>query len=172
MADFPTQGITSSHSGGMISTASELVGLHVTAAASTAWPSINLAIFFPLRLAVPKTVYKLAVGCGTGSGNNFDVGIYDVAGNRLVSSGATARTATSEVVVDVTDTYLDAGLYYLAVAADSVSTMTCFALGTASVARLVGAMEAASSYVLPSTVTYAAITGSAVPSASAYLYPA
>ena len=134
-------------------------GMLHTAIGAGAWPSANRAHFVPFRLPRPETVCKLACGTGTGTTGNFDLGIYDAGGNRMVSSGSTAKTtATSERIVDVTDTLLLPGLYYLAMATDGVTNY--LALGVnAAFAKLMGAREVNTAFALPSTVTFATNTG-------------
>jgi hypothetical protein len=94
---FPLYGGTS------ISTATSMLGVFGNGinAVSTAWPSANLAIFIPIRVPSPVMVCKLAMGAGATAAGNFDMGIYDRFGNLLVSSGATAKSATTEQILDV-----------------------------------------------------------------------
>lgn len=172
MSDWPPVRPLEAYGGGVISTASALVTLRVTPT-STAWPSANLAIFIPFTLAVPVTVYKMAMGAGATAAGNFDIGIYDAAGNRLVSSGATAKGSSVEHILDVTDTVIGPGTYYLAMAADGTNNYAVMVpSGTSPVplqkTRLAGVMGVASSYVLPATVTYAAATLAPIPLIAAY----
>lgn len=88
-----------------------------SSAASAAWPSANLAILVPFRLPAPLLVQRLFLLNGATASGNVDIGIYDVAGTRLLSTGSTAQSGTSAVQsVDVTDTPLAAGVFYLALA--------------------------------------------------------
>lgn len=139
-----------------------------------AWPEANLAIYLPVRIQSPVTVYKITIGCSGTAGGNFDVGIYDRAGNRRVSSGSTARSASSEVVCDIADTRLGPGLYYAALAADSTDTYVMVTgAGTAPVptqrARLVGALQESSAFALPATATFAACGYGVLPTMSLHL---
>lgn len=173
MADFPDVQALESIQGDILSVASLLAA---GSSGSTAWPSANLAIFVPVRLAVPRTVYKIIIGAGSVAGGNFDVGIYDSGGNRLVSSGATARSATTEHVLDITDTVIGPGTFYLAMAADGTDAYRLFTpSGTSPVplqkTRLIGVMGVATSYVLPATVTFAAATLAPYPQIIALLRP-
>lgn len=168
MADFPEISPWDLTAGAVVSTVQTMPGIWNTVPASTAWVT-NLAVFVPVRVPQQVTVYKMAVGMGTGTGGNFDVGIYDASGNQLVSSGATARPgATQESVVDVTDTTIGPGIYYLALAGDGTSTYQCFGM-TLQPGRLTGSVQMASAYVLPATATYAALSNALVPSIGAYL---
>lgn len=141
-----------------------------TGAAAGNWPSANRALFVPFRVPVPVTVYQMACGTGTGTTGNFDLGIYDKAGNRVVSTGTTAKTtASSERIVNVTDTQLLPGMYYLAMSTDGVTGYVQVGSGSnLGYAKLSGMREAASSFVLPSTVTYASVTAAYMPCIAAY----
>jgi hypothetical protein len=116
----------------------------------------------------------MVIGCGSAAGGNFDVGIYDAYGNKIVTSGATARTANSEVVLDITDTVLDAGKYYFAMAADGTNNYSMITpSGISPVplqkSRLYGMLQMATAYTLPDPVTFAAATSSPIPMIAAYL---
>ena len=151
--------------------------MFATAPASTAWPSANLAIFVPTIVHETVTVYKMAAGAGATAGsNNFDIGIYDAGGNRLVSSGATAKGASTEHIIDVTDTVLHPGLYYLAMSADGTGNYVMITpSGTSPVplqkTKLVGVMTMATAYTLPATATFATSATALVPIIAAYLRP-
>ena len=162
--------------GGVISSASMTRGFFVSAPASSAWATANTAIFVPIRVPMPVTVYKLAIGAGSTASGNFDVGIYDASGNRLVSSGATAKGASTEHILDITDTVIGPGLYYLALAASGTNNYVFYTpAGTSPVplqkARLLGCLEMATAYTLPATATFAAMTSANVPLIAAYLRP-
>lgn len=146
----------------------------ITAIAGVGWPSANRALFFPFRVPVPVTVYKMACGTGTGSTGNFDLGIYDAIGTRLVSTGSTAKTtASSDRIVDVTDTLLLPGLHYLAMATDGTTNYFGATPLTASPAsgKLFGMRQMDTAFPLPSTATFATITNGTMPLVSAYLRP-
>lgn len=149
--------------------------MSVTAATSTAWPAANLAIFVPVRIPFPVTVFKMVVGAGATAAGNFDVGIYDSNGNKLVSSGATAKGSSVEHIIDVTDTRIGPGVYYLAMSADGTNNYIMLTpSGTSPVPlqkiRLYGVLEATTSYVLPASVTFSAASSAvSVPAISAYL---
>lgn len=120
------------------------------------WPSSNLALFFPFRIATPQIAYKLIVGAGITATGNLDAGIYDRNGNRLVSIGATAKGSSTEQVLDITDTTLGRGLYYLALAGDNGTSNFVQATASVQKLRLLGVLQMASAYVLPASATFAA----------------
>lgn len=176
MGDWPAYGPTEIYAGGCISTLTCLSGISVTAPAAAAWPAANLALFVPFRLAVPVTIYKMVIGAGTTATGNFDVGIYDSDGDRIVSSGTTGKGASTEHVLDITDTQVGPGLYYLAMSADGTNNYAMvLPSGSAPVpvqkARLAGVLQAGGSFVLPATSTLAATTSSLIPNIAAYLRP-
>lgn len=171
MSDWP--GVTLNSANGSISTLSAVYNRISTLGASAAWPSANTAYFVPFALGSPFIARKMAFGCGTTAGGNCDVGIYDTEGNRIVSSGATARSASSEVIVDITDTYLDRGIYYMAMSHDGTNNIVFVTpSGTSPVplqkARLAGVVQMASAYVLPATATFAAVSSAIIPSVAIY----
>lgn len=138
---------------------------------STAWPNANDALFVPIAVPVPVTVYQMACGTGTGTTGNFDLGIYDVGGNLLVSTGSTAKTtANVERVVNVTDTVLLPGLYYLAMSVDDTGAYQAPAsIGNVGFVKLLGMRLVSTAFALPSTVTLATVTSTVIPCISAYL---
>lgn len=173
MSDWPAVSLTSFTQGGFISTNAALSSLANVAAASTAWPSANRALFVPIRLSAPLIVTKLAMGAGATAAGNFDVGIYDAQGNKIVSSGATAKVASAEQVIDITDTQIGPGLFYLALAADGTDNYTMVTpAGSSPVplqkARLYGMVQMDTAYTLPATATFAAATAAPVPCIAAY----
>jgi len=177
VSDFPIAGFFDGSPGVYISTVTALgMGGTQGVGASAAWPAANLAIFVPFRIARTVTVYKMATGAGATSAGNFDVGIYDAGGNRLVSSGATAKGNSVEHILNVTDTVIGPGLYYMAQSADGTNNyQIVIPSGTTPVplqkVRLAGVLNAATSYVLPATVTFAAATNVAIPVIAAYFLP-
>lgn len=95
--------------------------------ASTAVGTINQAWFYPFRLYETATVVKLSLVIGATAAGNIDIGVYDAQGNLLVSSGSTAQGSTSTLQsIDVTDTTLQPGTYWMAVMG-SDATGTWFA---------------------------------------------
>lgn len=109
--------------------------------ANVTWPSANKPMAVPFRVFKGMTVYQLGWYNGTGTiGDSYDIGIYDANWNRKVSSGSTAR-ATASVIqwMDVTDTFLAIGKYYVV---QSTSGVTASQLRAVAVALTVGTMAA------------------------------
>lgn len=128
--------------------------------ASGAWtPSANKPFAIPFRLSRPAVVYKLGWHNGTGvMTDSVDVGIYDTAWARKVSGGGTARSGSGNPqFVDVTDTTLAAGDYYLAMASNGTTANNVRFMGSALTAQamaLAGIMESGTNaYALPDPLT-------------------
>lgn len=143
-------------------------GIKTGVATGVAWPGANVALYVPFRVAYPVTVYKMCIGTGVTAGGNFDLGIYDEAGTKLVSTGATARSAQVDHVVDVTDTTLRPGLYYLAQACDGTNNFAMYNLA-ARYCQMLGMRKQSTAYTLPATATFATVDTTGVPLIAAYL---
>lgn len=122
---------------------------------SIPWATSNLARFTPFRVKRYQPVARLWVQTNTGA--NIDIGIYDEAGNLLVSSGSFAGAGDAYNVRDVTDISLAPGNYYFATACDNgAGQLGAYDLGTsasAALARAMGLKEMTSAFPLPSTAT-------------------
>jgi hypothetical protein len=134
------------------------------APASGAYPSANRAIFVPFFLPFGETVKRLFYCNGTTGGNGtraIDLGIYlaPTAGGtsltKLVSSGSTviSATASATAYIDITDTFLDRGEYYMATCCDSITTTQMFITPTNSLQRAMGIATMNTAFVLPATAT-------------------
>ena len=134
-------------------------------AVSTAYPTANQALYVPFCLTRPIIVAQLFWVNGATVSGNVDAGIYSVDGVLLVSTGSTAQAGTSvSQVVDITDTQLGTGLFYLAIAVDN--TTATLIRGTAgSVARCaaMGCANQGSAFPLPAPATFATIASNYIP---------
>lgn len=136
-----------------------------SAAASAVWPSANRALFIPVVVPCRVTVFQLGWYNGATASGNVDAGIYDLAGNRLVSTGSIAQAGVSALqLVDTTDTVLPPGNYFLALAMDNI-TGTIFSSGPGSqhLLRACGVQEQATAFALPSTATFSAPSSNYLP---------
>lgn len=89
-------------------------------AASGNYPAANVAIFLPFGIADPMTVVKLWVLNGTAVAGNVDMGIFLPDGTMVVGKGSTAQAGISiQQELDITDTRLDPGRYYLGLTSDT-----------------------------------------------------
>ncbi len=122
---------------------------------SVLWPSANAAVFVPFRIPRPITIKQLFVLNGTTVAGSFDIGVYSVDGTRLVSTGSTLQTATSQVqTVSVTPTQIGPGLFYLALNSNStLSRYLCQGFANASFLKMCGLARQAAAFPLPATAT-------------------
>jgi hypothetical protein len=163
MTEFTNFGVVA-HAGTLsplepINPLSGLVEMAQSNYASAAWPTANLAFYYGVVVLRPLTIYQIGTSNGATASGNVDVGIYDFAGNRLVSSGSTAQSGTSVgQVFDITDTVLTPGNYFLAMAVDNI-TATFFRVSPSTEQlRCNGVYQQASAFPLPSTATFATPT--------------
>lgn len=154
--------ISHAHSLSLGPVSRKLVGVGASPA-STAWPAANRAILIPFRLPKIMTAYQMIVGCGGTGGGNFDCGIYDKFGNLLVSGGSTGRSALSEVIVNITDTVLGRGTYYMALSVDGTNNMIATAPAQVALVKAVGIRQASSAFVLPATITFETAASAYIP---------
>ena len=141
------------------------------AAASGVWPAANRAFFIPFRLDRPVTVTVFGVYNGITVGNgSVDVGIYSDDGpststaRLIISSRAVATSGASAIqTLDIPDTPLGAGRFYIAIVMSSASD-TVFRVGLNNThARAVGVCQMASAYPLPLSATLAAAASTFLP---------
>lgn len=129
--------------------------------ATSALPAANEALFLPVLVTFPLTVYGLGWGNGATVTGNTDCGIYDSEGARLVSLGSTAQSGTSVIqTTSITALTLNPGRYYLALAADNNTALyRCNqTLAVSTVQRASGVAQQTSAFPLPATATFAACT--------------
>lgn len=102
--------------------ASGALRMNDSAVASGQWHSANDPSALAFTLPYGGVVQQLGWQNGTAAGGNHDIGVYDLSWNRLVSSGSTAGSGNSVWQwVNVTDTALAPGRYYLAIARDNTT---------------------------------------------------
>jgi hypothetical protein len=131
---------------------------------SGAWPSANRAYYIPFGLTKSITAKLMFVYNGATASGNFDIGIYDQAGRRLVSSGSTAQAGTNALqTVDITDTWIGPGLFYLALALDNTTGTVQRTSASLARQRLTGCFQQATAFALPATATFAAVATANIP---------
>lgn len=170
MADWTTK-VASPVPIGTLSTAGEGSALMDTMIAlnsptqSGVWDAVNRAIYTPVIVSVPVTVFQMALTVVTSAAGNVDVGIYDYLGNRLVSAGVTAIAASGVQAWDVTDTYLTPSVYYLAGWCSTVTTASFQMFNGAQTATRVAGVQNEGSLAsgLPATAAFSAATTNKVP---------
>lgn len=131
--------------------------------AAAAFPAAQRAIYIPFTKDRADTAKQMFWENG-GVAGTTDVGIYDVYGNRLVSSGAVTNAGTIQIT-NITDTDLAPGLYYLAILASTVTTQTYWSAAVNSnTLRACGCQQqAVGASTLPATATFAAIASAYLP---------
>jgi hypothetical protein len=143
----------------IISVLSRLYGLGDVISGNTygaaAWPAANRAYYMPIVLPKPYIVRAVALGLGTVSATNFDVGVYNFFTlNKVFSLGSTARSGSSaaQVVTLSSPVILLPGRYYIAMAADATGQYWRSSLA-ASTQDLYGIKLQSSAFPLPATAT-------------------
>lgn len=124
------------------------------------WGTANLARYRPLTLPQRFTVARFMTPNGNATGN-VDMGLYDFAGNRLISTGSTARVGTNAMqYINVTNQSFPPGLYYLAMVCSSTTSQVMrTGMDETPHMQMSGALqEALGSTVLPATMTPAGPT--------------
>lgn len=135
-----------------------------------AWPSANLAIYVPIRLPVPVIATIIALSA-EGSSGNIDLGIYDAEGTRIVSAGSTAHGGFGLNSINITDTLIGPGLFYLAAALDNATGTTYHMAAGAHEALACGVVQEASAFPLPATATFASMAQAYIPLISLVILP-
>lgn len=149
--------------------AADVGGYGVGDAASTTWPTANLAMLVPFSLAYRVTVHRMWMFNGSSVAGNIDIGVYDTSGTRLGSTGSTAQSGTSVPQnVNSTDFDIGPGVFYMALACSSTSANIFAAsasTGGEPILASMGLVKVASSFPLPSSLTFEAwgTTGFRVP---------
>lgn len=135
---------------------------------AAALPAANVVMFVPFYVPEAITITKLWWMVGAAAGN-IDCGIYDESANLIVSTGSTAVSGTNaQQTVDVSDTTIGRGRYYMAIVGDTVTTLTLYRGNPlAGIAQAFGLLEQAS-VTLPlstnaSPATFAKYTRAYVP---------
>jgi hypothetical protein len=126
---------------------------------TVAWPSTSEPVAVPFRVFKGMTVYQLGWQNGSGTmTDSVDIGIYDASWNRKVSGGGTARSGAAAVQwVDVTDTFLQVGKYYIVQANNGTTASqarTLYGSITTGLAAGLGVFDSATTaYPLPNPLT-------------------
>lgn len=128
-------------------------------------PTANLATFWPFVLPMAATCRRLGISNGNPTAGNFDIGIYRADLTRLVSAGSTAQGSSDTIqTIDITDTDMPAGRYYLAIVASDATTAQYRVFdGNATELMALGVFQQSSALPLPSTATPAVPSQGRVP---------
>lgn len=127
------------------------------------WPAANTAFFIPFTLEIPGIPQLMAWENQATVSGNADVGIYDLQGKRLVSTGSKAQsginTLETQTLAEIT---LNPGYYFMAMALDNLLGIVRNAPALLP-ALAVGVQKMVSAFPLPETATLASITTGFVP---------
>lgn len=135
----------------------ELSGFGVALSASTA-PTSNMVTYVPVVLAQAFTAVTVGWFNGAAAGNgNAQVGIYHEDGTQIVECTATTTSGTTaRQTVDITDTVLPPGRYYMAFRASSGTDRIHAVSPAAGILEACGVMQQATQTDLPSSASFAA----------------
>jgi hypothetical protein len=140
------------------------LGLGQSTIASAVWPGANIGLFWPFRISGRRTYTRAMTANGTAVAGNIDVGVYDLAGNRLFSTGSVAQAGTSIFQRITINWTLDPGHYLLALACSSASATFIRNGPSSEQQRSVGIKQMTAAGVpLPATATFAALASSYLP---------
>lgn len=169
MPDFPSAAFFNRPIGSVIHSCSAQSGcvsqgiINIVNFGAAAWPAANRAIYIPFYVEHHVTARQMFWENG-GVAGTTDIGIYDVRGKRLISSTATTNSGSIQIV-NITDTDLDPGIYYMGADASTVTTQTYWS-GIIQIPnlRMCGVQqEAVGSATLPAQATFAAVTSAYLP---------
>ena len=139
------------------------IGLGGSTLVSQAWATANLALFVPFGISGRRTYVRAAVANAATINGNFDIGVYNLTGNRLFSTGTTAHAGASAMQKITINWTLDPGLYYLAMSCSSATATFIGDPPNSTATRSAGMKQMASAFVLPATATLAANSTSRMP---------
>lgn len=128
------------------SLATSMFTMTATAPVANAWPTANTVIFVPFTIPEAMTVTKMFCGIANAAGN-IDLGIYNENQTLVISIGTTIASGSNTLqVLDITDTTLARGRYYMAMVADTVVTLTIISsvLLAAGICQSMGLLQQAS----------------------------
>lgn len=128
----------------------ELVAASAQVASSSTWPNANDAVYWPLRIAEPRTIVK-AWQMGNGVTGTWEISLYSGLTRLLVSSQFSNTAALNED--DITDYILGPGMYYVRVACNASGGQVFGIATTAARLRAMGCFMEAGTFAAPSTAT-------------------
>lgn len=128
------------------------------------WVGANVGLFVPIVLRRPILAKRMIILNGSTVNGNIDAGIYTRDGAKIVSTGAVTHTGASAIqFIDITDTYLSPGMYYMAVSCSSGTTRVRRINLSVARQQSMGVLQASSAHVLPATVTFISPTTAQIP---------
>jgi hypothetical protein len=121
----------------------QLYAFNQTVPTAAAAPAANLLMLVPFWVPAPFTITKLYWVMGAAAGT-VDMGVYDESANLLLSAANPSASGTFQVV-DVTDTTIARGRYYMGLIGSTVTTLTFLkSAPAAGVCQAMGMLQQAS----------------------------
>lgn len=119
----------------------------------------NKASIVPFTLEEASIIYQISWLNGPTVSGNVDAGIYDRYGKKIITTGSTAQAGTSALqFVDITDTPLIPGYYFMAIVIDNGTGNMYTVNGGNNPSQFCapgyGYAEMTSAFVLPTTITF------------------
>lgn len=140
------------------------LGIRNAASSAAAWPAANRALYIPMLVEIPCTAYKIGWQNGATIIGNVSVGIYANDGRKQLVEGRAAHSGVNLFqAIDITDTYLRPGLYYLGMSSDSGSGTYFRATPNAILLQASGMQQQANAYPLPDPAAFNTVASSYVP---------
>ena len=136
------------------------------AAASTAWPANNLALFVPFRVIMPMRIGMMYAINGASVAGNIDLGIYNAQGVKLASNGGLAQAGTSRTqTLNMAAAYRvgPGQYYYMAIALSSTGGFNMRYTPGSIVCQVYGMAQMANAYPLPNNAVFASIADNYFP---------
>jgi len=136
------------------------------AATSGAWPVADTAFFIPFAIPYHYVIERFFWANGATVGHNVDVGVYNLEGTKLCSTGSTVSSGASAIqyaaISGFSSWILPPGRYYFGHACGGTTTavMTTTTI-TANAMRLGGVLQQATALPLPATMASAVAVTSA-----------
>jgi hypothetical protein len=141
-----------------------IIGAVPTSPASGTWATADLAIFHPIRLAMPVVVSQFWVVNGATVADNFDIGVYSLDGTLIASTGSTVQAGTNAVQsVDVADFTIGPGGFYLAIVFHDITSTTFGSAPNLATSKMLGMAQMAAAFPLPAVATLATTVSYRVP---------
>lgn len=148
----------------IISTASpfclgtELAAVEGSPVSSQTYAGNGALYAYPFRLNVSVTIVEMFCVNGAAVSGNLELAILNADGSIVVQTGSTAQSGTNSIqVIDITDTTLSAGQYFLAISVDNTTaTFQAWSLTVDGVCRALGVQTDASGFPISAPTLVAA----------------
>jgi hypothetical protein len=140
-------------------------GTPLTGVLNGAFPAANLAIFIPFAITTKINVKNLLSYNGGTISGNIDLGIYDINGIKLTSTGSVAHAGSSSIqATSITPITLAPGTYYFAVAMDNgTGQLRRAAFTNVDESQMFGMAQMGTAFPLPATATISGMGFNYVP---------